>query len=269
MKRRVCAIHVTDECNKNCSFCYRSKTRKQLPKSFFLEMVKYLPEVTEQVALGGGELYYASPEFVEEFSKMCNDYGLICNITTNGSLPDRIIRHSKYITMVSVSYDREKWRSIRDFLGTLRKLRESDIRVGVNFLIDDKTFKPPVKFIKLVDLFFHEAERVFVLYPKKVNYFIPILNYKEYYGFLSLKYKHFYVDDSTYQILKEKKYKDWSNPCHYGKDIISIDPEGYVTGCSFDPKDKAVLKLEKPKDILKIKETEFEERFSCPYVFWR
>lgn len=267
MRRRVVTLHITDRCNKNCSFCYRrgrENEGKNLPFSFFYGMVPYLAEVTEQVAIGGGELYYACPEFVEEFSRRCDDYGLICNITTNGSLPERIIRYSKYLTIVSVSYDREKWSSLVDFMLTLHKLRENGIRLGVNFLIDRDTFNPPLKFIKLVDLFFMEAERVFVLYPKRVKYHIPILNYKDCYFYLSHKYKHFYVDDTTYKILSERRYRDWNSPCHYGIDIMNINSDGTVTGCSFS--DKVLLKLHEVVDVLNIRELKTEKMYSCPYL---
>lgn len=266
IKRRVISLHVRSECNKNCSFCYRKEEINggELPFSFFYDMIPYLAEVTEQVAIGGGELYYACPEFVEEFSKRCDDYGLICNCTTNGSLPDRIIKHSKYLTMVSVSYDKEKWKSLADFMLTLHKLRENGIRVGVNFLIDENTFNPPLKFVKLVDLFFMEAERVFVLYPKKVDYFIPILDYRNYYLFLAWKYKYLYVDDCAHKILSEKSYNTWKTPCHYSTDIVNINNDGTVTGCSFS--DKVLFKLKEPKDILKIKDLEPEKVYSCPFL---
>ena len=56
-----------------------------MKKELFLGLPRYLKDITEQVALGGGEptLY---PELVDQFTKECEDYDLICNLTTNGYL---------------------------------------------------------------------------------------------------------------------------------------------------------------------------------------
>ena len=263
--RRVVTLHLSDECNRNCPFCYRKKEKGEnnLPFSFFIDMVPYLAEVTEQVAVGGGELYYACPEFVEEFSKACDEHGLICNITTNGTLPDKIIKHSKYITMASVSFDRYKVKNLREHMLLLHKLRESGLRIGTNLLIDNEMFKPPAKFAKLVELLFMESERVFALYPKNWE-FVPILDYRDYYLYLSLRYKHFYVDDTTSKILTEKRYDNWRTSCHIARDAININNDGSVTGCSFS--DKVLMRLEEPRDVLKIKDVEAEEIHSCPYI---
>jgi MoaA/NifB/PqqE/SkfB family radical SAM enzyme len=244
--------------------CYKRDKAgiKPLPRRFFAEMIPYLTEITDQVALGGGEPF-TEPEFVERFSKECSEYGLICNVTTNGTMSDRIVKYSKHVTMVSVSYDRYKVKNPAEFMLLLKKLNDSGIRVGVNLLVDRDMFNPPAKFVMLVHLFFLEAERVFALYPKNWE-FVPILDYKDVYYYLTNKYKHFYVDDLTYKILTENRYRDWSEPCHYGQDIININWDGTVTGCSFS--DEVLLRLEKPADILKIAEVEIEPRFSCPYL---
>jgi len=263
-KFRVVSLHFTPKCNLNCPMCYKKeKTNAEpLPHKFFVDLVPYLAEITDQVALGGGEPYM-EPEFVERFSKECSEYGLICNVTTNGTMPDRIINHSKHVTMVSVSYDRYKVKNLAEFMLLLKKLNDSGIRVGVNLLIDGDMFNPPAKFAMLVHTFFLEAERVFALYPKNWE-FVPILKYRDVYYYLSRKYKHFYVDDLTYKILTEGKYRGWKEPCHYGEDIINVNWDGTVTGCSFSS--EVLLKLDEPKDILKITETEIGKRYFCPYV---
>ena len=120
----------------------------------------------------------------------------------------KIIKHSKYITMASVSFDRYKVKNLREHMLLLHKLRESGLRIGTNLLIDNEIFNPPAKFAKLVELLFMESERVFALYPKNWE-FVPILDYRDYYLYLSLRYKHFYVDDTTSKILTEKRYNNW------------------------------------------------------------
>lgn len=112
-------------------------------------------------------------------------------------------------------------------------------------------------------LFEGGVDRVYSLYPKN-SYFVDILPYKNYYLFLSTVHPEFYVDDLTYKILTEERYISWQTPCHYGKDIISINEKGEVSGCSFSSECK--LKIKRPEDILKIKDVVFEERYSCPYL---
>ena len=66
--------------------------------------------------------------------------------------------------------------------------------------------------------------------------------------------------------MEEGSYGNWKKSCHYGKDLVSIDETGNICGCSFDPKDKALLKLEKPSDLMKITKIKVCERFNCPYL---
>jgi len=119
----------------------------------------------------------------------------------------------------------------------------------------------------LVHLIYHlfkeaKVERVFALCPK--NWPAPdILKHKDIYMALTFLYEHFYVDDLTQAIIKNKSYDKWKKPCHFGTEIISIDETRNVYGCSFD--DKPLMKLEKPEDILKIPKIKFKKRYKCPY----
>ena len=118
--------------------------------------------------------------------------------------------------------------------------------------------------IKVSEILFDKGfDRVFSLYPKNEQG-PDILEKKHYFEYLSTKHPDFYIDDLTFKILNEGKYKDWSKPCHYGRDIISINEKGQVSGCSFSNDYK--LTLEKPSDILKINDVCFEDRFTCPYL---
>ena len=50
-----------------------------MKKELFLGLPRYLQDITNQVALGGGEptLY---PELVKQFAQECKNYDLICNL---------------------------------------------------------------------------------------------------------------------------------------------------------------------------------------------
>lgn len=224
---------------------------------------------------GGGEPF-TNLEFMEKFSKKCKNKGLLCNATTNGrllmNLTDRQLKDIlKNITMVSISYDSYKVKNLTDLINYIKLVKRikklTKTQIGSNLLIDENMFKDNgLTFIKIVDnLFKMGCNRVFALCPKNIN--CPdILKHKKAYIYLTLKFKHFFVDDLTKCILEQGKYTDWCKKCHYFQDIISINEQGFITGCSFDSEDKALLKLDKPKDILKIINVRGEERFTCPYL---
>ena len=240
-----------------------------MDEEMFMGLPRYLKDLTDQVALGGGEptLYN---DMVEKFTQECKNYDLICNLTTNGYLikdwdDEKVERFSENLTMTSVSLDHSKlinWIQGNEYLSTCKRLQKHTL-VGCNLLIDQDLFKNG-NLVKIVDHLFDERfDRVFSLYPKNVKG-PDILGKMYYYEFLTTKYPNFFVDDLTYKILDEKKYSNWSEPCHYGKDIISINERGQVSGCSFS--DDYKLTLEKPSDILKINDVCFEDRFTCPYL---
>jgi organic radical activating enzyme len=240
-----------------------------MEKELFLGLPRYLKDVTDQVALGGGEpsLY---PELVEQFARECKNYDLTCNLTTNGYLikdweDEHVERFSENLVMTSISLDNEKakyWMLSRGYFNTCKKLQKHTL-VGCNLLTDQSFFRNG-NMVKVVEILFDKGlDRVFSLYPKNVKG-PDILDKKHYYEFITTKYPNFYIDDLTYKILIEEKYKNWSKPCHYGKDIVSINEKGQVSGCSFS--DDYKLTLEKPKDILRVNDIHFEDRFTCPYL---
>lgn len=266
---KVVSLHFTNDCNFDCPFCYRDKGTELMDKELFLDLPRHLKDITDQVALGGGEptLY---PSLVEQFAQDCRDYDLVCNVTTNGYLfreweEEEVERFCENLTMTSVSLDEAKYRHWGDgneFLDTCRRLKNHTL-VGCN-LLTDQDLLGSGHLIKMTDRLFERGlDRVFSLYPKNTPG-PDILPKKHHYAYLSTKYPDFYVDDLTYKILDEGKYEDWSNPCHYGKDIVSIDEKGRVSGCSFS--DDYKLTLEKPSDILKVNDVHFEDRFACPYL---
>lgn len=274
---KVVSIHYTNECNCNCSFCYKLKMKKEpeKPLIFWLKLVPYLNQLTDQIALGGGEPFI-HPYFVEQFAKVCKKNKLILNVTSNGKLlmdlNDRQLKTLlKDITMISLSFDKEKIKTKEDFKDYVRIVKRikklTKCQVGSNLLVDKEMFEIEGAFLihLVAGLFGIGVDRVFALYPKNIKG-PDILKYGQIYSYLTSKYEKFFADDLTRQILEQGKYKNWREPCHFGKDLISINESGYVTGCSFDNINKAVLKLDKPEEILKIKNYKFKERFNCPYL---
>jgi len=263
-KYNVISLHFTTDCNLDCPFCYRpKKTKNNKEHKWFIELIPYLSKLTNQIAIGGGEPFM-HPEFIKEFSKVAKDYNLITNVTTNGTLPMR--KYIDNVEMVSVSLDKYKYGlgldSLNKFIKNIKQLKNKT-RIGCNLLMDNYYVDNPIVFIKLLDKLFKNVERVFALYPKNWK-FIDILKARPIYLLPTLKYKHFYVDDLTNKIIVENKYNNWNKPCHFGKSLISIDERGYIYGCSFS--NTPILKLDNPKDLMKVKNIKLKERYSCPYL---
>ena len=268
----VIALHTHTECNLHCSFCYRTQTKRedQYDFKFFEDLIPHLNKYTEQVSIGGGEPFYFPKELIK-LTKICEDNGLIANVTTNGTLlkdktDSELKQLLKHITLLSISMDKEKIKSQADIIGyfdLVKRIKKLDLcQVGTNLLVDkDIDYK---KLYIIVTGLLKEVDRVYTLYPKNIiGPDITDKNMKLTYQLLTLSNEHFYVDDLGNSILRENKYSDWKNPCHFGK-IISIDEVGNVKGCSFDT--EPILVLKKPKDILKIDNITFKKRHDCPYV---
>ncbi len=265
----VVGLHFTNECKLNCPFCYRAHGKKTMDKDLLMGLPRYLKDITEQVAIGGGEPTL-HPDLIEGFAEECKNYDLPCNMTTNGQEikkwgNEKLERVCENLEMVSISmdkYKRKKWNNGEELLLTGERIKEHSF-LGCNLLVDQDMMKNSSLVNLTESLFDNGFNMVFALYPKNMPA-VDILPKRHYYSFLSKEYKWFLVDDLTYQITKEHKYGNWNEPCHYGKDIISIDELGRVGGCSFSKDYK--LRLKEPKDVLKIKDIEFEERHSCPYL---
>lgn len=270
-KYSVVSIHFTNICNLNCPFCYKEKGQELMDDLTLFEYPKYLKEITDQVALGGGEPLLF-PMYLRKFSRICKEEDLICNVTTNGTELDKMDDVYlkwlfKDIEMVSISFDQHKCRTQELTKHTFRRIKRLSsigIRVGVNLLLNKVMFSKPMIFMGLIaQLYNAGAERVFALYPKNMDLGIDITKHRTTFAVLTATHTHFYVDDLTKMIL-EQGYDNWKRPCHYTRDIVSIDYDSKVYGCSFDS--EPIMEIKKPKDILRLKRMRKQKRMSCPYL---
>jgi MoaA/NifB/PqqE/SkfB family radical SAM enzyme len=274
-KYKVVSLHPYTACNMNCPFCYKKQDCKvkEKPRKFWYDLIPYLKQLTNQVAVGGGEPTTNIP-FVKKFSALCKKSDLLCNITSNGrilmDLNDRELKDVlKNITMISISFDEYKIKTQKDlnnYIQLVKRIKDiTKCQVGSNLLVNKKTFENKgINFIKLVDnLFRIGINRVFALCPKNIP--CPdILKFKLIYQYLSIKHKHFYIDDATKMVLEEGKYSNWKKSCHRGKGLISINEDGGVSSCSFA---KPFTYIKKPSDILNLKIPKEEiECHSCPFL---
>ena len=271
----VVSVHFTRECNLNCTFCYRPKTEtgNEKPLQFFIDCVKHIRELAPQIALGGGEPFLF-PGFVSTLGEECKKQGVILNVTTNGTLirdMDNVSLHQavKDVAMVSVSLDHAKWYNLRDYASATHRIKSANpkVLIGTNLLIEPVLFEEKGKPLFNVVQFclkVARVDRVFLLYPKNITLGVDIIDYKDLLASTSTVFPgKVFTDDLTHQIL-EHGYPPWGVPCHHGREIVSVDEEGGVHGCSFDA--APVLKMEVPADILKSKDISFENRMSCPYL---
>lgn len=275
---QVISIHPwTGGCDINCPFCYKKHKNKKTTKSnkFWIDLVKYCKKLAPQIACGADGEPFMNIPFIRKLSDECKKQKVILNITTNGKilskLSDKKLKEAlKGITMVSISFDRYKYPAYKD----LKKYHElvdrihklTKVQVGCNLLIDKEMFKQyGLPFLNLVSYMFDiiKIDRVFSLYPKNIEG-PNILEYKEAYFYLTRQYPMFFVDDLTKMVISENKYSRWKNPCHFAKDLISINEKGEVMGCSFDSKPLLILK--KPKDLFKAKHLNSSKRYQCPYL---
>lgn len=280
-KYSVVSIHYTKECNINCPFCYKKKSPKEdgnnadaeKPKGFWYSLVPKIKEISNQIALGGGEPFVNIP-FVEEFGRVCKANGVILNVTSNGralmDLDDGELKRAlENITLISLSFDKYKIQTtadINNYKTLVKRIsKQTNCQVGSNLLInEDMFFEKGRRFREVVDMLFMEGcDRVFALCPK--NFKCPdILKFKETYQHLTIKYKHFYVDDLTKMILSENKYSKWENKCHKGRDLISINENGGVSSCSFA---EPFVYLKKPEELLNLDIPKCEGGLnSCPFL---
>ena len=279
VKYKVISLHpYLKGCNLSCSFCYvnKIKTKNTKPRKFWYDLIPFFTKLTNQIALGSSGEPFMDIPFVKKFSALCKKNNLICNVTSNGrllmDLDDRELKNTlKNITLLSISFDEYKIKTeqnLKNYIKLVKRIKKhTKCQVGSNLLVNENMFgKNGLGFKKVVDnLFKIGCDRVFALCPKNIP--CPdILKFKLIYQYLSIKHKHFYVDDLSRMILEEGKYFNWCKSCHYGKGLISINEKGHITGCSFDDEDKSLLELKKPKDILKVKNIKVKERFNCPFL---
>lgn len=272
----VVALHFTDVCNLNCPICYKPKGENTMHPKIFLELPKYLAKITSQVALGGGEPLLA-PYCVQTFAAACKKNKLICNITSNGTRisekscgeyrwSKKFLKNTlKDVTMISLSIDKYKVKKggYPEYLERVRRLKQIGAHVGANLLVDKEMFLRG-KFIPIVfDLFKNGVDRVFALYPKNYPLGVDLREYKAQYMFLTKTFKHFYVDDVSQMVLTQG-YDNWKTPCHFQNNIVSINWDGAVTGCSFDA--EPIMQIKEAKDVLKLKNLKRVRRMECPFL---
>jgi len=266
MRFKTISIHPYSKCNLKCPFCYVEQ-KKERPEAFWYNLIPHISKLSPQVAVGGGEPFTNIP-FIKKFAVKCKENNLICNITTNGqilmSLNNECLKETlKDVKMISISWDKYKVptkEKAEDYFKLVQRIKTlTKCEVGCNLLVDK------MNLLLVPELFRKGIDRIFALYPKNFKESsLNILKMRGLYYYLTGKYKHFYTDDTTKMILTNNSYSKWKTPCHYFKNVCSINQSGEVMGCSFDS--VPLLKIKKPQDIMKLKRVKVKTRYSCPFI---
>jgi len=243
---RILSFHFSSNCNlpRKCPFCYVKIVRDK-PFSFWKRLPEIMCEIgIQQCTIGGGEPFLY-PKFLSEFTKECKDYGIICNITTNGyMLPREDILKQIHATMISISVDEYKTKvhDLEILDSKLALLKSLGFYVGINYLLTSvkALYEIPEHFSIVRDL----VDMFYVLQLKKYNNPIkPNLLYLL--KVLSLQFP-ISVDDSIALAIGVKKI------CGRGTELISVFSDGSIAPCSFD---KPIAILNKVEDLKEIVET--------------
>lgn len=227
MRFKKIYIEITNICNKHCSFCSKSSRKKEeMSPTNFEFIIKQVKNFTNYVYLHvkGEPLLHS--EF-EKIIKICDEYNMQVNITTNGSLllkQQEIIANSKCIRQINIS------------IHSIDDINEID-----NILDSVKNIK------NIKDIYF--VYRYWILKENLILKENPVLDKIINYYNLSIEKQHeiekqgnIKIDDHTYinkdiefnwPSLNNNVYNE-TGYCYGLKTHISILSDGTVVPCCLD-----------------------------------
>ena len=129
-------IEITNGCNLNCSFCQKSRRQiREMTSDEFEKIAKDIKKYTDYVCLHvkGEPLMHSA---LEDILKVCEKYGLMANITTNGTLLSekyKILASHKAVRQINISLHAEVKDPVSYFentLSTAQRLAENGIYIS-------------------------------------------------------------------------------------------------------------------------------------------
>ena len=175
-KYKVVSIHPYTACPMHCPFCYKKRSAKsdEKPERFWLDMIPYIAELTDQIVMGGGEPLM-NPRFVEKMGAGAKQNGVLFNITSNGRLlmkmsDEELKSVLENVTMISLSYDNYKIQNdddLKNYLELVKRINGcTGCQVGTNLLISkDLMEKGGRPLLERVDMLFRSGEASFCSFP--------------------------------------------------------------------------------------------------------
>jgi Predicted Fe-S oxidoreductases len=154
---RHVSIALTTSCNFACVHCYIIHDNKQLYLSRVKEWVDVLcKNGCLSIGLGGGE-----PTIWKDIVELCKHIGsteMALTLTTNGSADVSFYRElMQYVNLLRFSidglsdvYESYRKQSYINTIGKIAKLREANAKIGINYLLTDKTVEQLDMFLQLI-----------------------------------------------------------------------------------------------------------------------
>ncbi|MBK5262360.1 MAG: SPASM domain-containing protein [Peptostreptococcaceae bacterium] len=157
--------------------CYQQGPKSKKPNMIFADYISILEQSKGkvfQIALGGAGDPNAHSEFVD-ILKATNDYGIVPNLTTSGSMlrKEDIMAMATYCGAVAVSYYSRLNESLKESnihtINAVSKLKQGGCKVNVHYVINKDTIKDAC--IRLEkNIFPNEIDAVIFLLYKPVGF---------------------------------------------------------------------------------------------------
>lgn len=160
-KKKAASLNITDRCNLRCIMCkqWRGEKEEEINKEKWKEAISQLKELgVEEINFTGGEPLLRDD--ICELTKYASGLGIVCGITTNGSLLDRnkanlLVDSGVNIFTLSIDglgedYDRirgvgdaySKAKNAAQILSVFRKEKKADVHISFVLM------RPTTKFLK-------------------------------------------------------------------------------------------------------------------------
>lgn len=250
-KKRV-IWEVTKFCNYQCKHCCASAnlvdTKNELSTNDCINILKQLDDFgVEEIYFSGGEPF--SRKDMIEILRIARSYDICCNISTNGSfLTEEIANElaNLKINKVHISLDSNIEEDFNEFRGgeyfnatinAIKLLKRHNIYVRVGTVIWEKNYRNLEEMIKFLndlnvdEVVFNWLVKVGRLKENKdvcvdLKYFDETI--KEING-----YKKKYKDEIKVSMHRSEEFENSETVCPAGETFFYINPEGYVSPCSW------------------------------------
>lgn len=218
-------IEITNNCNLNCSFCTSvTKPKKFMSKEEFESILKKIKDYTDYIYLHIKGEPLLHPEIID-FLKLCEEYSLKVNLTTNGTLFSKYAKElgsCKALNKINFSLHSEN--NIPNYCGKIfESVNEIPSRITIIYrlwtLKDNKLDKKSTEIVE-------KTKDYYNLSPDMVE---KIKNEK------NIKINpHIYVDKDNEFIWPSINNHKSCGYCHALKTHIGILVDGTVVPCCLD-----------------------------------
>ena len=250
-KKRV-IWEVTKYCNYKCKHCCASAdlvdTKDELTTIQSKNILKQLNDFgVEEIYFSGGEPF--SRKDILDILRTARQYDITCNISTNGSfLTDEMASElSKLkINKVHISLDSNVEKDFNEFRGgnyfeptinAIKLLKKHNIYVRVGTVIWKKNYKTLEDMIKYLcdlnvdEMVFNWLVQVGRLKDNKdvcvdIKYFDETIEKIH-------EYQEKYKNKIKISMHRNEKFENSDTVCPAGETFFYIDPQGYVSPCSW------------------------------------